>query len=286
MILNGHYIAIKSLSRLLSSDNTKHKGKEYFCMNSLQGFHQEISRDEHRNYCLDNEAVKVEMPHKQLRVEFCDGQYQFKVPFIIYMDFESILEPIQGPGLNPTGPWTTGTSNHIPSGWCTYSKFAYGKFEDPLTLYRGKDCVSKFCDHVIEEARRLYKSFLEVLMNPLTPKEIERYKKSKKCHICFRPFTGSNPKVFDQCHYSGRYRGAAHRNCNLMYRIPLFIPVVFHNLSGYDAHLFIRELADTVSGGARMGVIARNKEDYISFSIKVVVDKYIDKNGVEKDKEI
>ena len=111
-------------------------------MNCLQGFHQEISRDEHRNYCLDNEAVKVELPHKQPRVEFCDEQYQFKVPFIIYADFKSLLEPIQGPGLNPTGPWTTETSNHIPSDWCTYSKFAYGKVEDPLTLYRGKDCVN------------------------------------------------------------------------------------------------------------------------------------------------
>ena len=80
MILNGHYFAIKSLSRLLSRNNTKHKGKEYFCMNCLQGFHQEISRDEHRNYCLDNEAVKVEMPHKQPRVEFCDGQYQLTFP--------------------------------------------------------------------------------------------------------------------------------------------------------------------------------------------------------------
>ena len=224
----------------------------------FEGFHQEISRDEHRNYCLDNEAVKVEMPYKQPRVEFCDGQYQFKVPFIIYVDVESILEPIQGPGLNPTGPWTTGTSNHIPSGWCTYSKFAYGKVEDPLTLYRRKDCVSKFCNHGIGEAHRLYKSFPEVPMSPLTPKEIEGYKKLKKCHICFRPIMGSSPKVSDHCHYSGRYSGAAHRNCNLMYRIPHYIPVVFHNLLGYDAHLFIRELADSVSGGARMGVIAKN----------------------------
>ena len=79
MILNGHYVAIKSLSRLLSSENSKHKGKEYFCMNCLQGFQQEISRNEHRNYCLDNESVKVVMPHKQSRVEFCDGQYHFKV---------------------------------------------------------------------------------------------------------------------------------------------------------------------------------------------------------------
>ena len=63
--------------------------------------------------------------------------------------------------------------------------------------------VSKFCDHIIGEAHRLYKSFPEVLMNPLNPEEIEGYKKSKKCHICFGPFMGKNPKVHDHCHYSG-----------------------------------------------------------------------------------
>ena len=64
MIIDNHYVAIKSLSRLLSSKNSKHKGKEYFCMNCLQGFQQEISTDEHMRYSLDNETVKVEMPHK------------------------------------------------------------------------------------------------------------------------------------------------------------------------------------------------------------------------------
>ena len=58
---------------------------------------------------------------------------------------------------------------------------------------------------------------------------------------------------------------------------------MFHNLSGYDAHLFIRELGAHTSD---MEVIAKNKEDYISFSIKVPVEKYIDKNGEEKDKLI
>ena len=146
MIIDNHYIAIKSLSRLLSSENSKHKGKEYFCINCLQGFHQKIPRDEHMRYCLDNESVKVEIPHKKPIVEFCDGQYQFKVPFIMYADFESLLEPIQEPSKNPSGPWTTVTNNHIPSGWCVYSEFAYGVVQNPLTLYRGKDCVKKFCD--------------------------------------------------------------------------------------------------------------------------------------------
>ena len=58
---------------------------------------------------------------------------------------------------------------------------------------------------------------------------------------------------------------------------------MFHNLSGYDTHLFIRELGAHTS---EMGVIAKNKEDYISFSIKVPVDSYIDKNGEEKNKLI
>ena len=82
----------------------------------------------------------------------------------------------------------------------------------------------------------------------------------------------------DHCHYSGIYRGAAHSLCNLQYKIPSYIPVVFHDFSGYDAHLFKKGLADSVSGGAKMGVIAKNKEDYITLLINVEVDKYIDKD--------
>ena len=227
MILNNSYIAIESLSRLLSSENSKHKGKEYYCENCLQGFHSKISKDKHMKYCLNNESVKVEMPYKKPILQFCDGQYQFKVPFIMYADFETILKPIQGSSLDPEKSWTIGTNNHIPSGWCVYSKFAYGEVQDPLTLYKGEDCVKKFCDHVISEAHRLYQSFPELPMEQLTPKEVEKHRKAKNCHICFRTFTIKNPKVRDHCHYTGKYRGAAHRNCNLQYKIPSYIPIVF-----------------------------------------------------------
>ena len=103
------------------------------------------------------------------------------------------------------------------------------------------------------------------------------------CHICFKPFREDKPKVRDHCHYTGHYRGPAHIGCNLQYKIPSYIPIVFHNLSGYDTHLFIKELANY---GSRMGIIAKNREDYISFLIKVEVDKYINKKGIEKSKEI
>ena len=51
----NHYTVIKSLSRLLKSSNTKHKCKQHFCMNCLQGFTQESSRDQHQVYCEDKE---------------------------------------------------------------------------------------------------------------------------------------------------------------------------------------------------------------------------------------
>ena len=120
-------------------------------------------------------------------------------------------------------------------------------------------------------------------MEPLTKKQWKDYKKANSCHICFKLFREGNRKVRDHCHNSGIYRGAAHSLCNLQYKIPSYIPIIFHNLSGYDAHLFIKELAKC---GSKMGVIAKNKEDYISFSVSVEVDKCISKNGEECSKEI
>ena len=76
---------------------------------------------------------------------------------------------------------------------------------------------------------------------------------------------------------------SAHSLCNLRYRIPSYIPVVFHNLSGYDVHLFIKELG---KHSKDIEVIAKNKEDYITFSVNVMVNRYTDKEGNEKDKII
>ena len=120
-----HYTAIKSLSRLLSSKNSNTKCKQHFCMICLQGFTQELSRDQHQVYCEDNESVRVEMPKEGSTVEFKDGPNQFRVPFIMYTDFESILEPMDpGEPGSPSQPYTNEVNKHTQSGWCVYSKFA------------------------------------------------------------------------------------------------------------------------------------------------------------------
>ena len=180
----------------------------------------------------------------------------------MYADFESILEPI--------------------SWWCVYSKFTYGKSRILLRNIEER-CVSKFCEHIIAEVQCLYESFPEKPMEPLTKSQLKAYNRATKCHICFKPFKEDNRKLRDHCRYSGIYRKAAHSRCNLQYKIPSYIPVVFHNLTGCDAHMFIKELAKQ---GSKMGVIAKNTKDYISFSVNVEVDKYINKNREEKPKEI
>ena len=121
----------------------------------------------------------------------------------MYADFESILEPISGPVPNLQISSTRGVNIHTPSGWCVRSEFAYGEVKDPLKLYRGKDCVSKFCEHIIGEACRLYSSFPEKPMIPLTKDQIKKYNRASKCHICFKHFKDGDRKVRDHCHYSG-----------------------------------------------------------------------------------
>ena len=76
---NKHFVAIKSLRRLLSRQNSKPKESQHFCINCLQGFVEKKSRDEHLVYFQNNEAVRIEMPNRKPIVRYSDGQYQFKV---------------------------------------------------------------------------------------------------------------------------------------------------------------------------------------------------------------
>ena len=106
--------------------------------------------------------------------------------------------------------------------------------------------------------------------------EAERFNKETKCWMCKGEFKedDKSKKVKDHCHFTGRYRGAAHNKCNLKYSIPKFTPVVFHNLAGYDSHLFIKELGFSEGN---IDCIPNNEEKYISFTKKIQVGSYTNK---------
>ena len=216
---------------------------------------------------------------------------------MLYADFESILIPVDERYRDRMNtmkterkgkvPYTEKIKTHVPPGWCVHNTFTYGDVSDPLNMYQGNDCLERFVEYIEEEVKQFYGTLLRQLMAKLTDALKGEHKAAQKCHICLKEFNDpKNRKVRDHCHYSGLYRGAAHNNCNLKYRIPHHIPIVFHNLSGFDAHVFIKELERRFNKND-IGVIAESKEKYISFNVKINVKlagvKYIDSAQVHKN---
>ena len=117
-------------------------------------------------------------------------------------------------------------------------------------------------------------NFRKKEMIPLTKKEIKSYEKQKVCYICEKKFCYDKNKkseyelyhkVRDHCHYTGKFRGAAHNICNLRYNVPKKIPIVFHNGSTYDYHFVIKKLAEEFKG--EFECLGENTEKYITFSV-------------------
>ncbi|XP_071052136.1 uncharacterized protein [Onthophagus taurus] len=112
-------------------------------------------------------------------------------------------------------------------------------------------------------------------MLPLPPIDRLIHEMQDICHICSHKIKEGN-KVCDHDHLTGLYRGPAHAVCNINYQLPKFIPIFFHNLSNYDCHMFVKDMALKEED---VDVIAQNKEKYISFSKKIIVGENIDSKG-------
>ena len=111
-------------------------------------------------------------------------------------------------------------------------------------------------------------------MIPLTHEENKSYKEQGKCHICEGKFCvdeddesyKNRKKVKDHCHYTGKFRGAAHSKCNLNCKVPKDIPIRIHNAS-YDTHFIMNQLAEEFKG--ELNCIRENMEKYITFSVSI-----------------
>ena len=155
---------------------------------------------------------------------------------------------------------------HIPCGFSILTSHAYDKSLNEHFVHHGKDCLSKFSKTLKAQVNKII-NIEQKPMNPLTEQEKMLHANANICFICEKPFGNDKNaiKVRDHCHYTGKYRGAAHSACNLQYKIPKSITVVFHNGSNYDFHLIIKQLAKDFKGP--FSCIGENTEKYITFSI-------------------
>ena len=264
------------MSRLINYNN--HKGTRFYCDNCLNSFYSEKSLERHLEYCLNHEAVKVEMPINKdgspKYIRFENYSRNMQVPFVVYADFECFTEKIDTCSPDERKSFTKQYQKHTPSGFCYLIKFFDNKIFPPkLVRYTAEspdeDIPKIFMEYLEADIKEIYNKF-KFKKNMRTKKnDITNHRNSTHCHICEGKL--GEDKVFDHCHLTGKYRGAAHNKCNLNYKIPKFFPVIFHNLSGYDSHLFIKKLG--VSEG-KIDCIPNNEEKYISFTKEVVVDTF------------
>ena len=73
-------------------------------------------------------------------------------------------------------------------------------------------------------------------------KLVKRFQLSNICWICDKLFVVGDNKVRDHCHVTGKYRGSARGSCNINLQLTKKVPVIFHNLRGYDSHLIMQEI--------------------------------------------
>ena len=176
---------------------------------------------------------------------------------------------------NPNESYTIKTIKHTPSGYSIFTSCSFDESKNILNYYRGKDCMKKFCKDLRIHATKII-NYEKKKVIPLTPEEKIHYNDQNVSYICKKEFDTidtaepsslerkKNYKVRDHCHYTGKYRGAAHV-CNLRYKVPKEIPVVFHNGSTYDYHFIIKKLAKEFDGN--FNCLGENTEKYITFSV-------------------
>ena len=281
---NSHYCLINNLSALLSSQVNKHKSKLYFCLNCLNGYDDPEKLEKHKEYCSEEESIKINMPKPDTYIKFKNYLYSERAPFAIYADFESILKPLDTCKPDPNKSYTHKYQKHEPLSFVYYIKsFNESVYKSTLRKYikeneEDPDPIDVFINWLEEDIKIISELGNEPMK--ITKEEQEQFNQASNCWICEK-LLNLQDRVRDHCHFTGRYRGAACNICNLKYRKPNNISVFFHNLSGYDSHLFIKKLNVTKGN---IDCIPNNEENYISFSKTIKTGEYKNKNGETKDK--
>ena len=277
----AHYSLIKNFSRLFRSQITTRTNEPIqICKRCFSHFTKKELLSKHIKYCSSNETVAVKMPPRQTFLKFENYSKQFPIPFVIYADFECFTKPMSNCSPNHEHSFSYNYQKHEPSGFCFHIKGINPDIKFKPIIYTKKnpddDLALIFVNKLQKVANKIYEDFyMRKKSIKITLKQYKEYNKSVVCHICKKELL-SKDKVCDHCHFTGEYRGPAHRICNLKCRRPMIIPVIFHNLQGYDAHLFIKQLSKIK---VDFTCIPSTEEKYISFSKKVKVDEYQNKDG-------
>ena len=240
-----HYLSVTNLSALFKKTLSNHK-EDFYCLNCFNSYTKKNKLKEHEEICNNHDSYRTEMPKWVEKVLKCNpGEKSLKTPFAIYLDLECLIKNNNLVKIIiiivtiiviiiTTISYTKKKTRHKSSGWAMFTRCLFDKKENKLNYYRGKDCIQRLCKKLKECAMKII-NYEEKVMMPLTYEENKSYREQKACRICEEKFcmdkdneNYTNRKtVKDQCHYTGKFRGPAHSKCNLNYKVPKDIPIIF-----------------------------------------------------------
>ena len=136
-------------------------------------------------------------------------------------------------------------------------------FSKPIAVFRDENAAYEFVKAILKEyeyCKKIMKKHFN--KNLIMSEEEEQFQSIDICWLCEKLIDHDDETVRDQCHVTGKFRGAAHWDCNINLRLSKNVPVIFHNLRGYGSHLVFNELKDF---HVKIDVIPNGLEKYMAF---------------------
>ena len=225
LLYQNHYCLITKLHCLINKDSHM----KHVCRRCFTAFYSNDVLNNHIERCINQQPTNITFSWKD-HSKFEDYYMKIPVPIRVYADFECINQPQNNPKV---------LFKQIP---IAVGYYVISPFGNKYNSHFGTDCNEWFVKEMLileQEANKYFKTNLEL---QITPQEVESFKLAEECWLCENPL--DDTKVRDHDHLTGKYRGAAHNICNInvKQRSSSFVPIFFHNFSGYDCHLIFQEL--------------------------------------------
>lgn len=257
LLYKQHFFLINNFNRLLSNK----KKSRYYCKLCLVGFCRKKTLSNHVKLCADNKPQKTTLP-TDLKLKFKNISKSLRHPFVIYADFECLTEKIHAPAPSSSRSFTERVELHTP---VSYVMIALNVNSEIIfhEFFVGENAVENFLTTLKSVSDKLIARMKRII--PM--KKNDGHYNPHACVLCWKPFLPGDIRVRHHEHYIGEgdVVGLAHRACNLNYRSTYFIPVLIHNLKGYDSHLILKNLPREYA--TKVQIVPSNMQNFISFSL-------------------
>ena len=183
-----HYTIVKNKSALLASQINNHKGSREICLNCFNSFNSPETLKKHKEYCYENESVKILMPQQGTYLRFKNFLHSEKAPFAVFADFESLIKPMDNCDPDPNKSYTKKHQKHEPISFSYYINSSIdGVFKPVLRKYtktkpEDADAMDVFIKWLEEDVKAIANIKEKEMI--FTEEDRKQFNKASDCWIC------------------------------------------------------------------------------------------------------